>query len=139
MPPTDSPEQMVLVQLSDGNLGDHPITGRATKQSYGYRKSGDEFYVSSRDIEAQPHRFTVKNKEPVIEVQQQSGIQPPPPAFDFVKLHGINEERAEELKKRGVRSLSGLVALGEERLVEFMPASTAKRVIAQAEEQLASK
>lgn len=67
----------VKVRLSDGNRGDHPIIGPATKTRYGYRSDGDVFLVHKADIAARPGAFT-----PVVEgvrVPEVAAEAPPEP------------------------------------------------------------
>ena len=44
-------DTLVRVQLTDNNLGAHPIYGPVTKIYYGYRAHGDYFRVHAADAE----------------------------------------------------------------------------------------
>ena len=129
--------ELVLVQLSDGNRGDHRIVGAATRSEYGYRKDGDQFYAAAADVRKMPALQPVTERaEAVVEPEQEEPPPPPPPPFDLTEIWGIDEERAEALRERGVRSPNGILAMGENRLSEIMPKSTAARVITEVEKLL---
>ena len=140
MPPTQNTDEMIMVVLNDGNTGQHSIHGALSKTFYGYRSSGETFMVTRGDQQAQPHKFVIEQEARQIAPLAVEAVvplpPPPPPQFDFTKLYGINEERAEEIRKRGVRTLNGLVALGLEQLKSFLPAKTAKKVLEEAESLL---
>lgn len=55
-----SADQIVLVELIDGNYGDHNLgRGLVTQTDYGYRKHGDRFRMHIADAQARPHMFQV--------------------------------------------------------------------------------
>lgn len=81
--PTAPASQMIWVQLNDGNVGQHPITGMATKQRYGYRKHGEVFLMNGEDVKAMQHKFIVvpdPNAKP-IEPEEPEPETPAPKPF----------------------------------------------------------
>lgn len=74
--------QMIWVQLNDGNFGQHPITGMATKTRYGYRSSGEKFMMAASDVAAMQHRFIIvpdPNAKPaVVETPEPDTPEPQP-------------------------------------------------------------
>lgn len=166
----ETADGMVLVELIDGNIGDHLIAFGGT--SYNYRVHGDQFYMKRehaavdrrvrvvRDaptpalagvqpLPPPPVSNMVQESTPVMQPQQATpvvqSIAPPmqparnpgPPAYDFVKLWGITEERADKLRTMGVRTLDGLIMLGAPKIAQLfdLPEMTARRIIAEADKQ----
>jgi hypothetical protein len=58
------PYPKVLAQYN-GPAAAHMIIGLATKTKYGRRKRGDTLYIYPEDIDADPTRWTVVEKQPV--------------------------------------------------------------------------
>lgn len=136
-----SPDDMVSVELIDGNYGDHPISFGGT--FYGYRSHGDKFKmlrahavnlrvvriidnsemlpvfdapVAPRTVPAAPPSLAPVTEEP----KEAKTITLTPQVFDFTKIWGINEERAEKLRNIGIRTLSGLLSFDADRLGELL-------------------
>lgn len=60
---------IVWVQLADGNEGQHPIIGHATRTNYGYRAHGDLFKMAMADVTIARHKFViVEDPEAVLDV-----------------------------------------------------------------------
>lgn len=57
--PQMSADSVVWVRLNDGNTGQHPIVGNATRTQYGYRSHGDLFKMVASDAAASPHKYVV--------------------------------------------------------------------------------
>lgn len=76
-------DNVIWVRLDDGNLGQHPIVGMATKTNYGYRAHGDLFKMLISDARTAPHKFLVApdpNAAPVIvETPAATVAEPPKP------------------------------------------------------------
>jgi len=88
----------VFVVYNHRNRGVHGVRGPATKRDYGYRKSGDRFYVSVEDAEIAPFLFEVieaRNEEPTFPVITRQVIPPPPPVPIFQEE--VREEPKEEM------------------------------------------
>ena len=49
--------EFVLISFQSGNLGDQRVVGPSTGQFYGYRVTGEEFYVHKNDVALLPHVF----------------------------------------------------------------------------------
>jgi hypothetical protein len=82
--PQMAADQMIWVQLNDGNFGQHPIIGMATKTKYGYRSSGEKFMMASSDVAIMQHRFIVvpdPNAKPAEVVEPEPETPEPQPAF----------------------------------------------------------
>lgn len=58
-----------------------------------------------------------------------------PPAYDLTKVWGVNEERAELLRGKGVRTLDGLIVFGPKKIAELfgIPELNARRVVSEAD------
>lgn len=129
--PGGSPDDMVIIILNDGNIGDHSIVGMVSKTFYGYRKHGEEFLMRRSDIAMQPSLFIIQSE--VIEVQSVLAEtiaaalpkEPPPPpavpAFDLTSLWGVNIERAQKLQEMGIRTLDGFLNAPSVILNEIFP------------------
>lgn len=171
----ENADGMVLVELSDGNVGDHLIAFGGT--SYNYRVHGEQFYMK-RDHAKLDRRVRIITESPQKalagaqplppppasnNVQQPASTpqQPPaapvmqplaqpttvlpapslpnpgPPAYDFIKLWGITDERAEKLRAMGVRTIDGLIMLGAPKIAQLfdLPEMTARRILAEADKQ----
>lgn len=70
-------DNVKLVILDDGHTGQHRIVGAHTKREYGYRASGEKFYIDERDYNIQKHIF--KTIEDKVEVEKETPKPPPPP------------------------------------------------------------
>lgn len=164
---TASSNDMVDVELIDGNLGDHLIS--FSGQSYGYRASGDKFKMLLAHAKLDRRvRILEAQSAPAASKRRATAAPPPPPdggdsepplvdplreladsgdktppdvtirtadAFDLTTLWGINAERAETLKKMGVRSPNGVANLPQAQLMKLfnMAELTARRVISEAQ------
>lgn len=135
--PRFSVDETVEVQLIDGNIGDHGITGNATGQFYGNKRSGDTFLMSRRDADMMPRAFRILGTAHVQEEVEEEASPPlalPVELFDFTELPDVTAEHALKLSGMGVRTLNGLLLADQEELKEIFPARTLKRVLAKAYE-----
>lgn len=144
-----SDNDVILVRLNDGNLGDHAVFGGATRTNYGYRASGDVFLMKRIDVDSQPGLFVqVIENGPVPEPK----VQPEPPApnpvaisefpaivpvakvvesvkiepepvvvrpFDPQTIPGISERISADLLGHGVKSRKEIKDLGKEGLMRI--------------------
>lgn len=78
--------EMIWVQLNDGNFGQHPVIGMTTKTKYGYRSSGEKFKMHPADVAVQQHKFIViPDPNAKVEVQETEPETPEPtPVKNFV-------------------------------------------------------
>lgn len=173
----ESADGMVLVELVDGNIGDHLIAFGGT--SYNYRVHGDQFFMKrehaavdrrvrvvkdaptpalagAQPLPPPPVSNIVQKAQLVTETAKQEGDMmvasgtiaqpalptprlpnPGPPAYDFVKLWGITEERADKLRAMGVRTIDGLIMLGAPKIAQTFDISEmiARRIMAEADKQ----
>lgn len=143
--PANSPDELIEVRLNDGKLGDHGITGHATRRDYGYRRHGEEFLMHRQDVNMQPHIFILISSNPpnrergeeyVPEVKE---LEPPVPlvkADDLTQLWGVNEEKARKLNEMGIFSFNGVRMAPEDMLSELFNERVLKRVKSDADKML---
>jgi len=154
--------EQVLVELQDGNIGNHPISMEGT--FYGYRSHGERFWMSRGHAMKYGNRVRIIEQEPAREpntptqskeVQQlppeprqienavslvEEAEEPEPPVSlvereDLTKIWGINAERAKILEDAGVRTKSGLLSIDAKRLADMLKCSVsiANRILTRAE------
>lgn len=70
-------DEMVEVELIDGNRGDHPIAVNGTR--YGYRRHGDTFLMRRGDAIAKPHAFLILGTPTTARPAKKAKPAPPPP------------------------------------------------------------
>ena len=63
-----SADEMVWVQLNDGNVGDHPISLRGT--NYGYKKHGDQFKMLRGHAESLSRQVVILDVSPLEKVTE---------------------------------------------------------------------
>lgn len=136
--------EQILVELTDGNIGDHPISVQGT--FYGYRRHGDVFLIHRSHFPSLSNRVKeVTTHEPPNpnEPTQSSGVQEVPPDPEPVpivepdnlkSIWGINEEREEILHQAGIRTFDGLLTMTPERLSATIGVSNkvANRILTEA-------
>lgn len=148
-PPNISDNDLVMVKLVDGNLGDHAVFGGSTRTNYGYRASGDIFLVKRVDLEVSPFLFQVVNEEgpsdhPVaqpeppepqpVAIVSPAAIKADPvvahpaitvpvistkPVFDPQTIPGVNERIAKAMLNRHIMSRDEILKMGKEGLMEL--------------------
>lgn len=139
-----SNEGLVLVQLVDGNKGNHGIIG-PSKRNYGYRSDGDRFYVEQSDAAlmiAAGQIIAVENTDAPQAARQ--GEAPLPifaePDSNLLDITGINQEKLDILRKGGHASLDYLAQADVESLsteldttvaVARRISNTARRIVAE--------
>lgn len=73
-----SADEMVTVELNDGNIGEHPIVIRDQKtqksHNYGYRRTGETFLMLRSHAQMYPNKFTVQEK--VVEKKKETTAAP---------------------------------------------------------------
>lgn len=127
-------EGMILVQLDDHNAAKHSVYGPATKQYYGYRKHGDQFYVWSKDAALLEHSGTVRRVEtpPAAPPAAQPAV--PPADDDLATLWGVDATRADRLREAGLTTFAAVGATDVQTLTDLLEVSEsiAKRIRAEA-------
>lgn len=159
-----SADDMVMVELIDGNIGDHLIARGGT--SYGYHVHGDQFSMRREHAMIDrrvrvvtgsvavpagaqplppPPVENIPQKQPVaavappqpsvasngmprtmdapapVSTPPAQGLRNPgPPAYDFSRMWGLNEEHAAKLQNAGVRTLDGLIMFGAKKVSELL-------------------
>jgi glycosyltransferase involved in cell wall biosynthesis len=73
------PDDIVTVELIDGNRGNHRIVGDITKTDYGYRKDGDQFKMLGTDASIAPRKVRIVTEQQPANIRQ-SQPAPLPPA-----------------------------------------------------------
>ena len=140
-----SADDIILVELQDGNIGDHLISAQGT--SYNYRKHGDRFMMKRAHAAMFGTRIRIIEQEPPAPPNTPSEPTPtpePPPAPVFydpqpepepepviadedkapsiipednlTKVYGVSKKRAATLNASGVRTFNGLSSMTAERL-----------------------
>lgn len=132
-------EGMVLVQLDDRNLAMHSVYGPVTKQYYGYRKHGDQFYVWNKDAVAfERSGEALRLAEPLPESPPAPPVESPTAdtsaAADLTALWGVDEPRADKLRDAGLTTFAAVSAADVQQLVDLLEVSetVAKRIKAEA-------
>lgn len=77
-----------MVELVDGNQGDHPITGLSTRTSYGYRKHGDRFLMHVKDIANHTNPKINAMRVQVVEATSGDTLR----SDELVEVTGVAEE-----------------------------------------------
>lgn len=154
-----SSNDMVQVELIDGNEGDHLIAFQGT--SYGYRVNGDRFSMLRSHAQLDRRvRIITGNQAPTAKARTEPASMPPPPPefvepiavlpvpkepepwtppladeYDLTKLWGINEDRAVTLKTRGVRTPHGVALMTTKDITTLFGVSdlVARRIVAEAQ------
>ncbi|MFG0252978.1 MAG: glycosyltransferase, partial [Phycisphaerales bacterium JB038] len=129
-------DDLVTVQLVDGNTAKHPISIRGT--SYGYRRTGDKFKMLRAHAALDGRIMVLENETPVVQAAEPivadapKPMEPPAPRPaqeepslpielpEVVKIWGINEERAEKLKEIGVDSIESFREADPEEIRELL-------------------
>ncbi len=71
-------EDLVMVEYTSTNVGQHSVKGRATSKFYGYRSGGERFLVHREDIAMQPHLF--RPVETRVKAEPAPVVEKAPPA-----------------------------------------------------------
>lgn len=155
----------VLVQLNDGNTGDHGIKGLVTKIDYHYRVSGDRFLMHVDDVPAHTNpritnmRVLVVQEEPSYVGEAELEIEPPQPeetkeemqpekpSLEMVdglpsitNLESISAKQQAALEGMGMLSVKDILSLGVEGLitVKGIGPATADTIMKEAAQILSS-
>lgn len=142
-----SDDEYVMVELIDGNVGQHPIIGGFTRNRYGYRQHGDKFLIHRSDLTAHPGKFkevlkattipagVVEEKPPTPEPQPVEGatvkvsyntestadaVQEPDETerpFDLQTVPGITTTIAQRMEEAGIVTLEQIAALSFDELM----------------------
>jgi glycosyltransferase involved in cell wall biosynthesis len=111
-----SSSDMVLVQLNDGNQGQHPIVGSVTRTNYGYRATGDQFLITQRDYEAMADRFnlveTVKVEE-IERIEKVAAVRP----HSVAAIPGARPSTVKLLEEAGITTVPAVIAAGKSGLM----------------------
>lgn len=130
-----SAEDIVTVELIDGNIGDHPISFGG--QHYGYRHHGERFKMARVHAELLTGRVRIVTDEEMMAPEMAGpprsappppkSLTPPPPKRpdpvepdDLTGVWGIGDERVRVLAAMGVRTYEGFSSLGVERVMEVL-------------------
>lgn len=100
-PPNAPADQMIWVQLNDGNLGQHPITGNITKTKYGYRSSGDKFKMAASDVAVMQHKFIIiadPTAKPTVVEEDEPETPEPAPVGGFASWEAEKPKRVRRMK-----------------------------------------
>jgi len=134
-PPQQPASTMVRVKLNDGNIGDHPIRGMATKEFYGYRCSGDVFMIAIADYEISRNTYILVEDEKPAEPQKLPQPQERREVVtqnknDLTQVWGITPRRENELNEIGIVSYSDLANADADELGNIIPDKIINRVLA---------
>ncbi len=142
-------DQMVLIEYRSPNVGEHPVVGPATGQSYGYHCPGQRFRVHRADAQAAPDIFRIvevaaperkavqeaaaepaeeakPERPPDLEevlamIEEEQGRKPKAEVdrFNLRQLPGISGDVESLMRSAGIETLDDILVLGEEGLLEF--------------------
>ena len=134
---------LVLVELTDGNIGDHNIVINRT--SYGYRRDGDRFLVNSDHVGIVPYLRVINEDaeekevvtistsipdiivtpEPVVKIIEEHDIKEVIPEISELSgVRGLNDERIDILKENNVTTINALLSLSQSKLAKMLSCTT---------------
>ena len=147
----------VLIKYNHRNRGVHGVRGPATRRDYGYRSSGETFYVDMRDASVAPAMFEIiEVRDPMPPESFPPRAATPPPTllseslreatqaesavkstildharFDLERIPDLSPANVQAMKASGFVTASAILSAGEEGLVKVkgIGAVKAKRVI----------
>ena len=103
------------------------VIGVVTRTKYGIRKSGDQFLLDRRDMEAQPHLFAAVQERSVPAPAPQPVTPPPPSAIGWGDL---SDKIVKILKSEGFDSIDDLRGIPEPQLksIKGIGSATVKKI-----------
>jgi glycosyltransferase involved in cell wall biosynthesis len=125
---------LILVQYTSPNKGQHSVVGAKTKTNYSYRRGGDVFLIHHEDYSLQPHMFVIVDNanhpgRPVEKVKKVELQEPVPiqedkedsliseDEFDLQILPGVTPKIAQRMKMTGLSTPNVILQHGEDSLV----------------------